>query len=138
MVTGETLLPHSASVMSSTRRTETPARYISMRGGFLHAAFPAAIPLDDSSLEGHALEPRHVERDVAGGRGEAAIMVAAAAALTGLTVLVACRLRQGLCLLYAFSNLRKFIVQYRLSGPSFSVLAQSDSAAPVRALKLIQ
>ena len=24
------LLPHSASVMSSTRRTETPARYISM------------------------------------------------------------------------------------------------------------
>ena len=25
------MLPHSASVMSSTRRTETPARYISMR-----------------------------------------------------------------------------------------------------------
>ena len=31
MVAGETLLPHSASVMSSTRRTETPAKYISMR-----------------------------------------------------------------------------------------------------------
>ena len=31
MVAGETLLPHSASVMSSTRRTETPAMYISMR-----------------------------------------------------------------------------------------------------------
>ena len=31
MVADETLLPHSASVMSSTRRTETPARYISMR-----------------------------------------------------------------------------------------------------------
>ena len=30
MVAGETLLSHSASVMSSTRRTETPARYISM------------------------------------------------------------------------------------------------------------
>ena len=30
------------------------------------------------------------------------------------------------------------IVQYRLSGPSFSVLAQSDLTAPVRALKLIQ
>ena len=30
MVAGETLLHHSASVMSSTRRTETPARYISM------------------------------------------------------------------------------------------------------------
>ena len=25
------MLPHRASVMSSTRRTETPARYISMR-----------------------------------------------------------------------------------------------------------
>ena len=31
MVAGETLLPRRASVMSSTRRTETPARYISMR-----------------------------------------------------------------------------------------------------------
>ena len=31
MVVGETLLPHKVSVMSSTRRTETPARYISMR-----------------------------------------------------------------------------------------------------------
>ena len=30
-VAGETLLPRRASVMSSTRRTETPARYISMR-----------------------------------------------------------------------------------------------------------
>ena len=31
MVEGETLLPQRASVMSSTRRTDTPARYISMR-----------------------------------------------------------------------------------------------------------
>lgn len=30
MVGAEALLPHRASVMSSTRRTETPARYISM------------------------------------------------------------------------------------------------------------
>ena len=30
MVEGDTLLPHRASVMSSTRRTETPTRYISM------------------------------------------------------------------------------------------------------------
>ena len=69
MVAGETLLPHNASVMSSTRRTETPARYI-FDERLLHAALPAAIPLNDGSLEGHALEPRHVERDVAGGRGE--------------------------------------------------------------------
>ena len=37
---------------------------------FLHAALPATIPLDDGCLEGHALEPRHVERDITGGRGE--------------------------------------------------------------------
>ena len=27
----------------------------------LHAALPAAIPLDDGRLEGHALEPGHME-----------------------------------------------------------------------------
>ena len=43
----------------------------------LHAALPAAIPLDDGSLEGYALEPGYMERDVAGGRGEAAVIVAA-------------------------------------------------------------
>ena len=37
---------------------------------FLHAALPAAIPFDDGCLEEHALEPRHVERDITGGRGE--------------------------------------------------------------------
>ena len=31
----------------------------------LHAALPAAIPLDDGRLEGHALEPGDMERDVA-------------------------------------------------------------------------
>jgi hypothetical protein len=30
-VDGETRVPHSASVMSSTRRTDTPARYISIK-----------------------------------------------------------------------------------------------------------
>jgi hypothetical protein len=30
MVPGLTRVPHSASVMSSTRRTDTPARYISI------------------------------------------------------------------------------------------------------------
>ncbi len=38
--------------------------------GLLHAALPAAIPLDDGSLEGYALEPRHVERDVTGSGGK--------------------------------------------------------------------
>ena len=37
------------------------ARQIHLDEGLLHAAFPAAVPLDDGSLEGHALEPRHME-----------------------------------------------------------------------------
>ena len=41
--------------------------------GLRHAALPAVIPLDNGGLEGHALEPRHVERDVTGGRGEVAV-----------------------------------------------------------------
>ena len=56
--------------------------------GLLHAALPAAVPLDDGGLEGYALEPRHVERDIAGGRGEAAVIVTAAVALTGLAALI--------------------------------------------------
>ena len=47
MVEGDTLLPHRASVMSSTRRTDTPARYILMRASSTHTTFPAAIPLND-------------------------------------------------------------------------------------------
>ena len=40
------------------------ARQIHLDEGLLHAALPAAIPLDDGSLEGYALEPRYMERDV--------------------------------------------------------------------------
>ena len=36
--------------------------------GLLHAALPTAVALDDGGLEGYALEPRHMERDVTGGR----------------------------------------------------------------------
>jgi len=67
---------------------------------FLHTALAAAVPLDDGSLEGYALEPRHVERDVTGGCGEIAVIVTAAAALTGLAALIAGRLRQRLRLLF--------------------------------------
>ena len=76
------------------------ARQVHLDEGLLHAALPAAIPLDDGGLEGHALEPGHVERDVAGGRGEVAVIVPAAVALTGLAALIAGRLRQGLRLLF--------------------------------------
>ena len=51
---------------------------------FLHAALPAAIPFDDGCLEGHALEPGHMERDVAGDGGKIPVIMAAAVALTGL------------------------------------------------------
>ena len=50
--------------------------------------------------KGFALEPRHVERDVAGGRGEVLVVVTAAVALTGLAALIAGRLRQGIRLLF--------------------------------------
>ena len=69
MVAGETLLPHNASVMSSNT-AHGNACQIHLDERFLHAALPAAIPFDDGCLEGHALEPRHVERDITGGRGE--------------------------------------------------------------------
>ena len=41
-----------------------------------------------------------MERDVSGGRGEVAVIVATAVALTGLAALVAGGLGQGLCLLF--------------------------------------
>ena len=41
------------------------ARQIHLDERLLYAALPAAIPLDDGGLKGHALEPRHVERDIA-------------------------------------------------------------------------
>ena len=42
---------------------------IHLNEGFLHAAFPAAVTLDDGSLEGDALVTGHVERDIPGGGG---------------------------------------------------------------------
>ena len=44
-------LPHRASVMSSTRRTDTPARYISNQR-LLHRALTPPVALDDRRLEG--------------------------------------------------------------------------------------
>ena len=64
-----------------------------------HAALPAAILLNDGSLEGYALEPGDVERNVTGGRGKVPVVVTAAVALTGLAALIAGRLRQRLRLL---------------------------------------
>ena len=49
-------LPHSAPMMFSTRRTETPARHISCRG-FFHRDFPAAASLSYRGLKRHMPQP---------------------------------------------------------------------------------
>ena len=72
MAAGEALLPHSASVMSSTRRTETPARYISMRASSTRLSRRRYRSLMAVSKD--TLELRHMERDVAGG-GEVAVII---------------------------------------------------------------
>ena len=50
------------------------------------------VPLDDGGLEGYALKAGHVDRDVAGGRGEVPVIMSAAIALTSLATLIAGRL----------------------------------------------
>ena len=68
-------------------------RQVHLNERLLHAALPAAIPLDDGCLKGHTLKSGHMERDVvAGGRGEVPVIMAAAIALTGLATLIAGRL----------------------------------------------
>ena len=77
--------------MSSSRRTDAPARYSSMRldEHFFRAALTAAIPLDDGSFERHSLEPWHTECDVAGCRGKVAVIVTFALAPASPIALVA-------------------------------------------------
>ena len=70
----------SARRIPAARRETVPSR-------FMDTARPAR-----GGCEGYALEPRHVERNVAGGRGEIPVIVTAAVALTGLAALVAGRL----------------------------------------------
>lgn len=55
MADGETLLPHRASVMSSTRRTDTPGK-VHLNKSFFHAALTASILLNNSSLKRNAFE----------------------------------------------------------------------------------
>ena len=88
MVEADTLLPHRASVMSSTRRTDTPARYISMRASST-LLYPAAVTLDNSSLKRDSFERGTWSVTVPGGGGQVSVIVTAAVALTGLAALVA-------------------------------------------------
>ena len=61
-VLGLTRVPDSASVMSSTRRTEIPARYISISAD---RALPPAVAFDDRRLEGLAPQLWDPKIDVA-------------------------------------------------------------------------
>ena len=81
----------------------TPDGYASqvhLNESLSRAAFTAAIPLNDCSLKGDALELGHLEGDISGSGGEIAVVVAAAVALTSLAALIAGRLRQRLRLLF--------------------------------------
>ena len=42
--------------------------------GFLHAALPAAIPLNDGRFKRDALETGHMECDVSGGGGKVPVL----------------------------------------------------------------
>ena len=102
MVDGDTLLPHRASVMSSRRRTDTPARYISMRAS--STLLSRRVPLNDGGLKGDSFEFWHPQGDIPGSGGEISAIMAAAVALTLLITLVSGCLGQFLSL-----DLQQFI-----------------------------
>ena len=74
------------AALLSTRRIPA-ARRETVPSSFMDTVRPAR-----GGCEGYALEPRHVERNVAGGRGEIPDIVTAAVALTGHAAPVAGRL----------------------------------------------
>lgn len=65
------------------------ASEIPLNEGFLYAALPVAVPLNNSHFKRNAIEPGHMERDVSGGGGKVLAIVVAAVALAGLVALVA-------------------------------------------------
>ena len=74
MVDGDTLLPHSASVTFPPRAGRI-CQPIHLNESLSRAAFTAAIPLNDCSLKGDALELGHLEGDISGSGGEIAVVV---------------------------------------------------------------
>lgn len=123
MVDGDTLLPHSASVTFPPRAGRI-CQPIHLNESLSRAAFTAAIPLNDCSLKGDALELGHLEGDISGSGGEIAVVVAAAIPLSLLIALVPGCLGQLLRLgfqqlverfLYAAANqFFKFTLDYGL------------------------
>ena len=75
----------------------TPHRYarqVHLDKRFLHAAFPAPVPLNDCRFEADSLQPRHMKRYLPGGRGQPTVIVPAAIPLTGFAALIPPRLCQ--------------------------------------------
>ena len=73
---------NSREISSGRGRRRRKSGDVYKRQGLLHAALPAAIPIDDGRFEGHTLESGHMERDIAGGRGKVPVVVTAAVALS--------------------------------------------------------
>ena len=73
------------------------ASKIHLDEALFRTAFTAAIPLNDGRFKRDALETRHMECDISGGRNKVPVVVAAAVALAGLIALVAGSLGQLLC-----------------------------------------
>ena len=86
MVDGDTLLPHRASVMSSTRRTDTPARYISMRASSTLLSRRRYRSMMAVSKE--PLEFWHPQDNIPGSGGKVSAIVAVAVALAVFIALV--------------------------------------------------
>src|SRR5699024_5644729 len=67
---------------------------VHLNEGFLHAALPAAIPLNDGGFKGDPFELGYFQGNVPGSSGEVAAVMAAAITLPLLIALVPCRLDQ--------------------------------------------
>ena len=88
MVDGDTLLPHSASVTFPPRAGRI-CQPIHLNESLSRAAFTAAIPLNDCSLKGDALELGHLQAHPAGLDGKVPRVVAGPIRLAAPVALVA-------------------------------------------------
>ena len=82
---------HLAAPQGLGNILHTPDGYtcqVHLNESLFHAAFTAAIPLNDGGLKGDALELGHLESDIPGSGGEVAAVVAAAVALALLIALI--------------------------------------------------
>ncbi len=92
MVAGDTFVPHNVSVISSTRRRNTPARYISKR--FFYRGFPAAVAFNDGSLERDTFKLSDIELHFTGGYLEMPFVMPGTVALTVTGALIFVRIDQ--------------------------------------------